>query len=251
MKWEKITVKNRIGLDLAGLLYSGKDTGPLVIFCHGFTGSKEGKGKALEMAEELGRQGWSSMLFDFSGNGESQGDFINLTLSGQIGDLLSVADFCAEAGFGPIVTLGRSFGGSTALCHAAKDQRIAGVCTWAAPAALEDLFLSFIDGDLPEEEETPVMLAGEEDLLHLRKSFFTDLKKYDVCALAGTVSPRPLLVMQGRKDDLVPPEDALKIYNSAGNPKHIHWIEEGDHQFTRHYREAWDVVLQWLNKFFN
>ncbi len=250
MRWEKIIVKNGRGLELAGLLYSGKTSGPVVVFCHGFTGSKEGKGKALEMAEELGRHGWSSVLFDFSGNGESQGDFIDLTLSGQISDLLSVTDLCTGAGFGPIVTLGRSFGGSTAICHAAKDDRIAGVCTWAAPASLEDLFMSFTDGDLPEEEESAITLAGEAGLIYLRKSFFTDIRKYDVCGLAGAISPRPLLVMQGLKDDMVPKEEAEKIYNCAGNPKHINWIEEGDHQFTRHYREAWDVVIKWLDEYF-
>lgn len=223
----------------------------MVIFCHGFTGSKEGQGKSLEMAAELGKHGWASMLFDFSGNGESQGEFIDISLTSQIEDLSAVVDYCSAQGFSPLVTLGRSFGGSTAICHAAGDPQIAAVCTWAAPANLTELFLNFTDGDLPAGEDEPVMMADAEGAVHLRKSFFTDLLKHDVCSRAALISPRPLLIMQGRKDDVVPPTDAELIYKCAGEPKELYWIDGGDHNFSEHYREAWGVVIKWLKNNFN
>lgn len=248
--WEKVTINNNTGHKLAALLHWEDGCRPLVIFCHGFTGSKEGKGRALEMAEELGNNGWSAMLFDFAGNGESQGSFADLTLTGQIADLAAVTDYCLRRGFHPLVTLGRSFGGATVICHAAGDGRIGGVCTWAAPADLFDLFLSFTDEDLPPEEDATVTLAGSEGILYLKKSFFTDISKYDLCSMANNVAPRPLLIMHGRRDETVPPAEAEKIFHCAGAPKELYWIDQGDHQFSGHHREAWDVVIKWLNNCF-
>jgi putative redox protein len=186
------------------------------------------------------------MLFDFSGNGESEGDFANLTLTGQVEDLTAVTDYCLQLGFHPVVTLGRSFGGSTAICHGALDNRIGGVCTWAAPVNLYELFLSSTVGDLPAEDEATITMSGSGGIIDIRKAFFTDILKYDICAMAAAITPRPLLIIQGRRDEVVPPEEALKIYRCAGTPKTLHWIDRGDHQLSGHYREVWSAVINWL-----
>lgn len=244
-KWERVNVSNSRGLKLAALLHS-MAPGPIVIMCHGFTGSKEGGGRAKEMAEELGRHGWASLLFDFAGNGESEGNFEDLTLSGQIDDLSSIVDWCKDKGFNKIVTLGRSFGGSTVICQAAGDSRISGICTWAAPARLMELFGGFTDESLEGPKEELVTLAGEDGMIKLKRGFFCDLKSYDVASNAALISPRPLLVIQGTKDMTVPAEDAEIIYNAADNPKKLFWIEDGDHQFSAHYKQVWGIVLEWL-----
>ena len=249
-KWAKVKINNKSGQKLAGLLYTQGDSGPLVIFCHGFTGSKEGKGKALEMAEELGKSGWSTMLFDFAGNGESEGDFVNLTLTGQIADLAAVTGYCRQRGFYPLITLGRSLGGVTAICHAAGDSNIGGVCTWSTPANLYELLLPATVEELPMDEDAVITMAGSEGLIFVKRSFFTDILKYDICSLTKKVAPRPLLIIHGREDRLVPPAEAEKIYDCAGAPKELHWIDHGNHQFSGHYREAWAIVIKWLNSSF-
>lgn len=246
---KKVNFKNNKGEMLAGLLFSGeRGGGPVVVVCHGFTGSKEGRGKAVEMAQFLFQKGYSSLLFDFTGCGESGGNFIDLTLSGQVGDLACAVDFCLENGLGPVFTLGRSFGGTTAICQAALDSRVSGVCTWAAPASLMDLFLGFTDEELPADEEAPVTLAGAEGIIHLKKSFFTDLSKYGVPRCASLISPRPLLLVQGTKDEVVPPPEASIIFNGARDPRELFFVEGADHQFSAHYSEVWQIVLNWLER---
>jgi putative redox protein len=130
-KWGKVSYLNKQGLKLSGLLYSGANRETIVIVCHGFLGSKEGGGRALAMAEEIGKLGYATLLFDFSGCGESEGAFADITLTRQIEDLTCSVDYNQESGFKKIITLGRSFGGTTALCHGALDKRTAGVCTWS------------------------------------------------------------------------------------------------------------------------
>jgi len=247
---KNVTFKNRKEQTLAGLFFSGSPKRPVLVVCHGFTGSKEGKGKAVEMAEFMVRNGYSVLLFDFAGCGESQGIFQDISLSGHIGDLQSAVDFCLEESHGPVITMGRSFGGTTAICHAASDHRVRGVCTWAAPVSLTDLFMGFTDEELPEDENTTVALAGNDGIIHLRKSFFTDLSKYDVLRCSSLISPRPLLVIQGTEDAVVPPEEAGAIFNSAREPRDLLYIEGADHQFSNHHEYLWEMTLEWLNKYF-
>lgn len=249
---EKVFFLNKKGQRIAGLLSSlPPDSNPaLVIVCHGFTGSKEGRGKAVEMARFLAGNGISTLLFDFAGCGESKGAFEDISLSGHIGDLESAVDFCSEKGYTVIITLGRSFGGSTAICQAPSDSRVKGVCTWAAPASLAELFLGFTDEELPGDENELVSLAGDEGLIFLKRSFFTDLSRYDVPYCASLLSPRPLLVVQGTRDSVVPQGDARLICHSAGEPRDLHLVEGADHQFSSHYRLVWEIFLEWVLKRF-
>ncbi|WP_027364597.1 alpha/beta hydrolase [Desulfotruncus alcoholivorax] len=246
--WERVSFTNSRKQCLAGLLHApAGNLGPVVIVCHGFTGSKEGGGKARAMGEELGNRGFNVFLFDFSGNGQSEGLFERITLSGQIDDLNSAVDWCTSAGMGPVFTMGRSFGGTTVICHAAVDRRVSGVCTWAAPARLKDLFIELAEGPVDENGEM-YALTGEDGIIYLRRTFFDDLDRFDVPRLASKIAPRPLLMIHGEKDNVVPPKDARLIFQSAGEPKKLLYIPGADHQFSNHTREVWDAMFGWLNQ---
>lgn len=248
-KWEKVKYPNVSGLRLAGLLYSHKPEGTVVVVCHGFTGSKEGGGRATAMAEEMGRMGYSTLLFDFSGCGESEGDFADISLSGHIGDIRSSVDFCAEHGFNRVITAGRSFGGTAALCHGGLDKQVAGVCTWAAPAFSSRLFNSFRNRE-QNSEGGLAPLTGEDGTVYVKEGFFYDLERYNVPVYASEISPRPLLVIHGGSDAVVPLENARAIFNAAGEPKEIAIIKDADHRFMGHHLEVWDVFFKWLKKHF-
>lgn len=247
--WKKVSYLNERNQRLAGLLHSRPEAGAAVIVCHGFTGSKEGGGRALEMAEEMARLGYAALLFDFSGCGESEGDFADITLTSHLRDLQSSVNFCLGLGLKKIITLGRSFGGSAAICHGGTDRRVAGVCTWAAPADLKGVFSAFRDRALDTPGEL-VPLTGEQGTVYLKKAFFSDLERHNVAGQAALLSPRPLLVIQGSADTVVPPENAGAICQAAGEPKHLQVIEGADHQFSGRHREVWDTFFNWLEKHF-
>lgn len=247
--WKKVSYTNKQGLKLSALLYSSPARGALVIVCHGFTGSKEGGGRAVAMAEEMGKRGYATLLFDFSGCGESEGSFADITLTGHIEDLASSVDYGLDSGFQRVITLGRSFGGTTVLCHAALDEQIAGVCTWAAPAELSKLFKGYFDrGNAKADSLIPLTSDGGTVMLHAK--FFTDLEQYDPTHCASMITPRPLLVLHGQSDAVVPVENACLISGSAGSPKELRVIPQADHQFSQHYREAWQIMLAWLAQYF-
>jgi uncharacterized protein len=248
-EWKKSTFLNDRGLNLAGLMYAGSDPGTVVIVCHGFTGSKEGGGKALIMAEELGKQGYSTLLFDFSGCGESEGSFFDISLSGHINDIKCSVDYCFDLGFKFIITIGRSFGGTAVLCQGGYDQRVAGVSCWSAPAYPFKLFSERLKDNTAAENDF-VQMSGQGGTVLVKKSFFEDIKSHDVTGCASLISPRPLLVVHGEADDTVPLLNANDIYKTAGEPKSIKIISGADHQFTGHYHEVWGTFFNWLEKYF-
>lgn len=247
--WKKVKYPNPKGLKLNGLLYSKPNLNTVVIVCHGFTGSKEGGGRAVAMAEEIGRRGYATLLFDFSGCGESEGDFADICLTGHIGDIKSSVDFCLRLGFERIITVGRSFGGSAALCHGGSDLRVSGVCTWAAPAALVDLFSVFKERNWETKGEL-VPLSGDGGTVYVKKNFFSDLEQHDVLAQTSLITPRPLLIIHGSNDEVVPAGNAQAIFNAAGPPKKLKFIPGADHQFTGHYKKVWDIFFNWLDEYF-
>ncbi|MCF8105226.1 MAG: alpha/beta hydrolase [Desulfohalobiaceae bacterium] len=245
-KYTKIRFENPEGLILCGLFLEaeGKPQAVLVV-CHGFTGSKEGGGRTLEMGSFLSaKAGISVLVFDFAGNGESQGQFEDLTLSGQVKDLNAAVTWCRERFPLPVLTMGRSFGGTTVICQAAEDPRVRSVCSWAAPARPYELFAGLATDRAPDSEL--ISLQSPEGSVRIRESFLDDLKEHDVLRSASRISPRRLLIVHGSRDESVPPREAEKIYAAAGEPKDIRLIPEADHRFQVNAGLAWEASLEWV-----
>lgn len=258
--WHEYKIKNREGLALSAMLCSSeksrpashddKAEKPLIIACHGFTGSKEGSGRATAMAEKLAEFGFSTLLFDFAGCGKSEGQWENISLSGQISDLGSVVEWCRSKDFNRIILKGRSFGGTTVLCYAAKDNSIDAVCTWAAVARLTRLFdkKAVYSKPLEGAPEQLILLEGEEGTVSLKRRFFFDLNKHDPLAAAAALAQRNLLIIHGSADQSVPVRDAELLYEMAQEPKKLVVIEEADHRFSEHLEQVWEAFFQWLRE---
>jgi len=247
--WNKVKYSNKIGLNLSGILYANQFAGTVVVVCHGFTGSKEGGGRAVAMAEELGLRGYATLLFDFSGCGDSEGDFADVTLTRHIGDAKCSVDYCRELGFSRVITVGRSFGGTAVICLGRAGGAVAGVCTWSAPGTLREIFTRLRVQAIGEDIDM-IRLSEEDNALRIKKSFITDLDRYDVFSRAALIAPSPLLVIHGGDDQVVPVENARSIYNAAGEPKRMQIIPEADHQFTGRHLKVWEVFFEWLEKNF-
>ena len=258
INWTQFRIKNNRDQRLAALLLRSKsepdsgrqETGknPLVIVCHGFTGSKEGRGQALAMGEQLALLGYGTLLFDFAGSGESDGENRDRTLSGQVDDLAAIVRWARQQSFGPIILSGRSFGGSTVLSYAARDQQIDAVCTWAAVTRLERLFLPLIGGSAAGPAEELVTIKSEEGQLALKLKFFQDLSQHDLASCAAAISPRSLLIVHGSDDQSVPAADAEILYQAAGEPKKLVIIEGADHRFSSHTDQVWQAFFSWLEE---
>ncbi len=239
---KRINIKNTNGQSLAVIFFSSLNpTDNLIVACHGFAGTKEGNGKAIEMAEFFSNK-FNVVLFDFRGCGESQGRFEDITLTGQIDDLNSVIKWAKQEGFNKIGCVGRSFGGTTAICAASENKDIYSVVTWAAPADLESVF----NMKKYEKDGEFFIIKGIEKEVKVKQTFFEDIKRYNVYRLVRDISPRPIFIIHGDKDEVVSCESAYKLYNVANDPKRLEIISNDDHIFSKNYLEVWNKTLKWF-----
>ncbi len=256
--WTGYKIRNSRNQQLDALLRKSSDadqqnnnenkTNAIVIVCHGFTGSKEGGGNALLMGDNLSGIGFSTLLFDFSGCGSSEGDWKELTLSNQIEDLGTIVKWCRNAGYNKIILNGRSFGGSTIIGYASKDKDITALCTWAAVSRPKQLFTKALIGSLKGPDDEQVVIKGEGESLKINRSFFSDLDRHDLIRDAAAISPRHFLIIHGSKDESVPCKDAELLYQAASGSKEITYIKGANHRFSAHTHQVWKVFFNWLQK---
>lgn len=250
---EKVWFSTPRGEKLAALFHADEDSwGTTVLLTHGFRGTKEGGGKALEFAEHLIMRGYGVFLFDFCGAGESEGDFSSITLSRQVEDVSAALDWLEQRVRGAIVGVGRSFGGSTLLKATASDFRLRGLVLWSTPLDLKRTFQELL-GELfiRLQEGHPVRVrdhhGGE---FELKPDFAQDLLKHDLYQELEHIKGRPILFLHGARDEVVTISQAKKGYNYAFPPKEIVIVPNGDHQFTTAWEKAWEAVFSWLERYF-
>lgn len=230
---EKISFLNPRQEKLQGLLFPAPGLYNLII-CHGFQGSKEGGGRAIALAQKAQHLGLTTLCFDFAGTGESEGDFATMTLSKQREDLESAIDFLVQQNYLPVLLLGRSLGGTTALVQGCRDKRVAGIITWAAPCLLEETFQQ---------------IALEQDF-PLAPTILKDFQHYNLLEAAKKIAPRPYLVIQGEEDQVVNVQQGKLLYQAALNPKKLYLIANCGHQFLEAQEEVQQLTLEWIKKTF-
>jgi putative redox protein len=249
--WQKVSFPNSRKLNLSGILYSGPEAeGTVVIVCHGFLGTKEGRGQAVLMAERISTLGLPTFLFDFTGSGESEGNFADISLTNHVDDLASALRFCGNRGFDKFVTVGRSFGGATVVAHAAFAPEVAGICAWATPAEVTKLFAVTREKYRGAEAEALIDLIVENIPVHIKFGFFHDLDHYQLTERIKLLAPRPLLIIHGDRDSVVPLKNARLLHEHAGEPKELAIISGGDHIMSGCHEEAWQILINWLHRYF-
>ena len=116
---EKIIIKNLHNENLVGILHSTKKTKKLVIVCHGRLCTKD-QHFIPYLCSEICRNGFNAFRFDFSGNGESEGLFEKSTITKEIFDIKSVANFFIEKGYEFYTLIGHSKGAVDVLVFQSK-----------------------------------------------------------------------------------------------------------------------------------
>ncbi len=239
---------NADGLELCGELHVPSRDGshPALCICHGIPATPPDpadKGYAL-LAEQFCYAGFVTLIFNFRGTGKSQG---NLDILGWTRDLqaaLGLLCSLKEVGRNHLCLLGFSGGGAVSVYAAAHDPRVSLVVTCACPADFQSL----------HQRETPVeTIERFRQIGAIRdKGFPPSIEEWQKGFETVTpinwvdrISPRPLLLVHGDADELVPVEHARRLYKKAEEPKELKIIPGAQHRM-RLNKPAMDFVLDWL-----
>lgn len=252
---EEISIKNKKGLKLAAVLGTPGKTGehPAVILLHGFTGYKKEEHIA-SLGNFLTENGYVTIRFDCSGFGESEGKtWDEYRVSNYVSDIESVYDFLIKQEFVDtkrVATWGQSMGGMLSIIFASLHPEIKTVCAVSAPTMITRA--DALEGWLKEWKEKGYFdkWSSTYGEVKIPYEFVEDANRWSALEAIKKVKV-PLLIILGKDDDTVFPEDTKELYEAGNQPKELVEIDGMGHDYKKNPAQIEVVnklVLSFLNK---
>lgn len=251
MDVKKISFKNSEGQELAGRLEFPINQHPhnIALFAHCFTCSKN-LVAIKNISKALVSKGFAVLRFDFTGLGESAGEFADTNFAGNVADLISAADYLKEHYRAPTLLVGHSLGGAAVLMAADKIASVKAVATIGAPSNplhIKRLLHSSIE-EINTSGKAKVQLGGRE--FTIKKQFLEDLEKN---ALQQAIKQFriPLLILHAPQDRIVEISNAEDLYKAAHHPKSFISLDGADHllQDKEDSLYAGSIIASWAYRY--
>lgn len=214
------------------------EAGPrAVLLLHGFTGNSS---DVRMLGRFLEKNGYTSHAPHYKGHGVPPEELVHTGPNDWWKDVVDGYNKLKEAGYEEIAVAGLSLGGVFSL-KLGYSVPVKGIVTMCSPMTMKTTDLMY-EGVLKYakdykryEGKTPE--AIEQEIVELKKTPMESLK--DLQALVQDVRQHidmvyaPLLVVQGRKDDVIDVNSANIIYEGTESiSKDLKWYEESGHVIT-------------------
>lgn len=228
---KRFDFKNASGQTLSGRLEetAGEPNG-YALFAHCFTCSKNTKA-ATQISQTLASRGIVVLRFDFTGLGNSEGDFANTNFSSNVSDLIAAAAAMREHLEAPGLLVGHSLGGAAVLMAAPQLEEVRAVATIGAPSEpshVASLFDSGID-EIDSTGSATVSIAGRS--FRIERQFLDDLRTTKLLDALPQLR-RALMIFHSPVDEIVSIDHASDLYGAARHPKSFVSLDGADHLLT-------------------
>jgi len=231
MKTSQITFTGALGTKLAARLDEPEEAARAVaIFAHCFTCTKD-LPAIRRIATALTDHGFAVLRFDFSGLGQSEGDFAASNFSSNVEDLLCAANWLSENAQAPSLLLGHSLGGAAVLAAAGKIGLVKAVATIGAPSEpqhIAEMFTEVAD-EIQRSGKADVEIAGRT--FEISRQFIDDIGRYALLPQIAKLH-RALLIFHSPLDTVVNIEHAAAIFQAAKHPKSFISLDRANHMLT-------------------
>jgi uncharacterized protein len=220
--FEEIAITTGDGLRLSGWWLPQEKPKGVIITCHGHTGRKD---DMLGIGTSAWRAGYAVLLFDFRGRGNSD-PWPNSLISREVDDLLAAVAWAqARQPDAPIGVVGFSMGAAVSILATAQEPAIQALVADSPFTSVNDVVADGVRRVLRLPAEPMVTLA-EEYIARRHGYRFRQVRPIDVVA---QIAPRPVLIIHGTDDTVIPVHHGRAMYEAAQEPKQL-WICEGvDH----------------------
>ncbi|MGB3351894.1 MAG: bifunctional alpha/beta hydrolase/OsmC family protein [Mycobacterium sp.] len=235
--------------DLAGKLELPTGTPrAFALFAHCFTCGKDNVA-AGRISRALAKQGIAVLRFDFTGLGESEGDFASTSFSSNVEDLVRAADHLRSQYSAPAVLIGHSLGGAAVLAAARQIPEVRAVATIGAPA--DPSHVTGVLGDAlsaVQAGEATVSIGGRP--FRVRRHFLDDIATQPQRERISTLDAA-LLVLHSPVDQVVSVDNARTIFDTARHPKSFISLDGADHLLSNRADAefAADVLAAWSGRY--
>ena len=251
MKTVKVHFENARGDQLTGRLALPADQHPhnFAIYAHCFTCTKNLLAVRL-ISDALAREGFGVLRYDFTGLGESSGDFSQTNFSGNVGDLEAASDFLEKQYRAPSLLVGHSLGGAAVLMAASNLPSVRAVATLGAPSEpghVTQLLRSSLE-EIQSEGRAKVQIGGQG--FTIEKQFLDVLQAHALVEVVKKLG-RALLILHSPQDQVVGIKNAEEIYLSARHPKSFVSLDGADHLLSSRSDAlyAGKVIANWASRY--
>ena len=226
------------GVEIRGVHFKN-DFPTLLVYCHGFTSGKNTM-HIKQMVETFAAE-LDVIAFDFRGHGESGG----ATTFGdkELLDVDAVLEYAHGFGYQRTVIMGSSMGGAISIRYAADAPAVDAVITMGAFAHKQFSKMAMVGMGLLKWSVSRGVVKRASPTRIERASAPYDPRDY-----VGRISPRPLLLLHGEHDPLIPLAHAQQLFARAGEPKTLYVIPRGGHDLENLTVKTLKYVLRWIKQ---
>lgn len=251
MSFQRVSFKNSSGENLSGRIDFPLISQPkaYVLFAHCFTCSKNFKSVDF-ISQAFTQQGMAVLRFDFTGLGQSGGDFADTNFSSNLSDLKEAYQFLEHNFEAPKILVGHSLGGAAVLHVGQELDKVQAVATIGAPSTPGHVTHLLADGKekLNADGEAEINIGGRP--FRMKKQFLDDLEKknnFDSITDLG----KPLLILHSPQDTIVQVENAQEIYIHARHPKSFISLDGANHLLTEEKDAKYTgmMIANWALKY--
>jgi len=251
MNLQKVTFQNQEGQTLSGRLELPANQHPhnFALFAHCFTCNKN-LSAIRNISRSLISKGFGVLRFDFTGLGESDGDFEDTNFSGNVEDLIAASDYLTEHHMSPTLLIGHSLGGAAAIFAGGQIPSVNAIATIGAPSNpkhVQHLLRSSLE-EIRENGMATVNLGGRN--FTIKQHFLEDLETKSLPDVAKSLR-KALLVMHSPQDETVGIKNAEEIYIAAHHPKSFVSLDGADHLLMRKEDSMYvgNVIASWAERY--
>ena len=229
MKRQKFTITGSLGATLSVQidLPDSEEPRHYAVYSHCFTCSKNLK-SINNIAHAMVDNGWGFVRFDFTGVGESAGDFIETNFASDVADIKAVVRGLRDTGKSVELLVGHSLGGAASVQAASEDDGIKAVATISAPFNGGDVARRFLHlkDQIQKSGSAEIEIGGQRFIIGER--FMNDAELPDLAATLKKLKA-PILIMHAPRDETVDAENASRLFMTAHHPKSFVSLADADH----------------------
>lgn len=243
-----VTFENHLGEKLFGTYRQPDVTSDKgIALGHCFTCTRH-TGILRETGARLADAGFHVLRFDFSGNGQSEGVFIETSYSKYVKEMGVAADFLRSRSIKWVGFAGHSMGAAVSVLASAKVPEITAVCAVAGRLTGMDPTRIFSEAQKKEFQETGILsFVSRGRQLELDTRFLTDMLSHDMLKAVADMKA-PLLIVHGDRDEIVPVDQAEIAHKANLKGSEIEIINGADHFFSiqEHREKAARIITDWF-----
>ena len=249
MKSTPVNFPNQQGELLAGILDQPPSPIAFAIYAHCFTCSKDIPA-AFHISKLLANSNISVLRFDFTGLGNSQGDFSDTNFTTNVCDIICAADYLRDNFKAPKLLIGHSLGGTASIAAATKIKEVNAVATIASPNKPSHVLTHFeyVKQKLSQQAEISIDLIGRE--FTIKKQLLDDIESYNQKPIIENLK-KPILIMHSPTDTVVSVQEASNLFTAAKHPKSYLSLDVIDHLASNKEDAEYiaNNIVHWANRY--